>query len=52
MSDDDLESLRETLFWLQQSGIRGDLAKGEQEYDAGETLNAEELRARYGLPPL
>jgi antitoxin YefM len=52
MSADDLESLRETLFWLQQPGIRGDLANGEQEYDAGETLNAQELRARYGLPPL
>jgi antitoxin YefM len=52
MSADDLESLRETLFWLQQPGIRADLADGEQEYDAGETLNAEELRARYGLPPL
>ena len=51
MSADDLESLHETLFWLQQPGIRDDLAAGESEYEAGETLGASELRARYGLPP-
>ncbi len=51
MSADDLESLHETLFWLQQPGIRDDLAAGEREYEAGETLGADELRARYGLPP-
>ena len=51
MSADDLESLRETLFWLQQPGIREDLVAGEREYGAGETLSGDELRARYGLPP-
>lgn len=53
MSADDLESLRETLFWLQQPGrLREDLAEGEREYEAGETTSGEELRARYGLAPL
>lgn len=52
MSADDLESLRETLFWLQQPGVREDLAEGEREYEAGETSSGEHLRARYGLPTL
>ncbi len=52
MSADDLESLRETLFWLQQPGIRKDLTKGEREYESGEALSSDQLRARYGLPPL
>ena len=51
MSADDLESLRETLFWLQQPGVREDLTEGEREYRAGETLSGEQLRARYGLRP-
>lgn len=51
MSADDLESLHETLFWLQQPGIRGDLAEGEQEYAAGAGSSAAQLRARHGLPP-
>ena len=52
MSADDLESMRETLFWLQQPGLREDLAEGEREVDAGEVSSGAELRARYGLPPL
>lgn len=52
MSADDLESLRETLFWLQQPGVREDLTEGEREFHAGETSTGEELRARYGLPAL
>jgi antitoxin YefM len=47
----DLESLRETLFWLQQPGIRSELAEGEREDETGGTLDAEELRVRYGLSP-
>jgi prevent-host-death family protein len=50
MSADDLESLHETLFWLQQPGVREDLAAGEREYKAGESSSGEQLRARYGLP--
>jgi len=52
MSVDDLDSLRETLFWLQQPGVREDLAEGEREYENSETLSGDQLRARYGLPPL
>jgi len=52
MSADDLDSLRETLFWLQQPGVREDLAEGEREYENSETLSGDQLRARYGLPPL
>jgi prevent-host-death family protein len=50
MSADDLESLHETLFWLQQPGVREDLAEGEREYMAGESSSGGQLRARYGLP--
>ncbi len=50
MSAEDLESLQETLFWLQQPGVRDDLATGEREHEAGETLSGEELRSRFGLP--
>ncbi|MDQ3484894.1 MAG: type II toxin-antitoxin system Phd/YefM family antitoxin [Actinomycetota bacterium] len=52
MSADDLDSLRETLFWLQQPGVRKDLAEGEREYENSETLSGDQIRARYGLPPL
>ncbi len=51
MSADDLESLHETLFWLQQPGIHEDLAHGERQFENGETVGADQLRARYGLPP-
>lgn len=52
MSADDLESLRETLFWLQQPGVREDLVAGEREHTAGQTVSGDQLRARYGLPAL
>lgn len=52
MSADDLESLHETVFWLQQPGIREDLADGQRQYERGETSSGEQLRARHGLPPL
>ncbi|MEP6650040.1 MAG: type II toxin-antitoxin system Phd/YefM family antitoxin [Lapillicoccus sp.] len=51
MSADDLESLHETLLWLQQPDIREDLARGEREYASDEALSGDQLRARYGLPP-
>ncbi len=52
MSADDLESLRESLFWLQQPGVRENLADGEREYEAGETSSGAQLRTRYDLRPL
>ena len=50
MSEDDLESLHETLFWLSQPGIREDLAESRQAVEDGQTVDAKDLRARYGLP--
>lgn len=48
MSEDDLESLHETLFWLSQPGIREDIDAAERVGDE-EALSAEDVRARYGL---
>ncbi len=48
---EDLESLHETLYWLQQPGIRESLASAEREYTAGETTSGEDLRAEFGLAP-
>lgn len=50
MSEDDLESLRETLFWLSQHGVRDDIAEAEREAAAGRTVSAADLRTRYGMP--
>lgn len=50
MSEDDLESLHETLFWLSQPGIREDVAESRQAVKDGQTVGAKDLRARYGLP--
>lgn len=49
MSEDDLESLHETLFWLTQPGVREDLAESHQAAD-GQAVGATDLRARFGLP--
>ena len=50
MSADDLESLRETLYWLSRPAIRESIAQAEREYSAGETISGDELRAEFGLP--
>ena len=50
MSEDDLESLHETLFWLSQPGIREDIAESRQALGDGSTVGAKGIRARYGLP--
>lgn len=50
MSEDDLESLQETLFWLSQPGIREDIAESRRALADGDTISAEDVRARYGLP--
>jgi antitoxin YefM len=50
ISADELESLRETLFWLSQPGIHEDLAEAEADYAAGRSLGEDEVRARYGVP--
>lgn len=50
MSEDDLESLRESLFWLSQPAIREDLAESRQAVADGQTVGGKDLRAKYGLP--
>lgn len=49
MSQDDLDSLHETLFWLSQSGIREDLTEAQHAVDQGTAVSADDVRARYGL---
>ncbi|MGV0697490.1 type II toxin-antitoxin system Phd/YefM family antitoxin [Mycolicibacter sinensis] len=51
MSADDLESLQETLYWLSQPGIVGEVAQAEREYAEGSTVSGEALREQFGLPP-
>lgn len=46
---DEWESIQETLFWLSQSGIHEDVAKGRAELAVGETMSEEEARTRYGV---
>lgn len=50
MSEDDLESLRETLFWLSQPGIRDDVAEARRAAAVGETVSADDVRRQFGLP--
>lgn len=52
MSADDLDSLHETLFWLSQPNVRQDIVDARAASTSGETTSGEDLRARYGLPPL
>lgn len=51
MSEEDLDSLHETLFWLSQPGTREDIADATTAAAGGQTLSAADVRARYGLPP-
>lgn len=52
ISADEWESIQETLFWQSQPGIREDVAQAEQDIATGNTVKAEDLRARYGLTPI
>jgi antitoxin YefM len=49
---DEWESIQETLFWQSQPGIREDLEQAERDIAGGNLVGDEEIRARYGLPPL
>ncbi|UFU02075.1 type II toxin-antitoxin system Phd/YefM family antitoxin [Ruania suaedae] len=51
ISQDDLDSLRETIFWLSQPGIREDIAEAQRSVEEKSTMSADDVRARYGLPP-
>lgn len=50
MSVDDLESLRETVYWLSQPGIHDDIAAADRDAARGGTTSAAEVRAEFGLP--
>lgn len=50
ISEDDLESLRETVFWSSQSGIHEDIAAARSEAARGATLSADEVRTRLRPP--
>lgn len=52
MSADDLESLHETLLWLSQPRVREDVADAQDALVDGATTASDDVRARYGLPPL
>jgi prevent-host-death family protein len=49
ISEDDLESMRETLFWLTREGVRGDVQEAREAHAGGTTMSGEDLRARFGL---
>ncbi|WP_026548709.1 type II toxin-antitoxin system Phd/YefM family antitoxin [Arthrobacter sp. Br18] len=51
MSADDLESLQETIHWLSQPGIREDLEQARRDITEGTTVNGDDLRREFGLPP-
>jgi antitoxin YefM len=50
MAKSDLDSLHETIFWLSQPGVRADVDQARRELAEGETVEASDLRAEYGLP--
>lgn len=52
MSADDLDSLHETLYWLSQPHVREDIQDARVAAGEGAAVAGEDLRARYGLPPL
>lgn len=49
VSAQEWESMRETLYWLSQPGVREDIDQAQEAHVAGETVSGQELRARYGL---
>lgn len=49
MSADDLESLYETLHALRTPGLADELARADADYAAGNTVDGDEVRRRYGL---
>jgi prevent-host-death family protein len=47
---DDLDSLRETVFWLSMPGIADTIAEADTAIAAADTVGSDELRRRLGLP--
>ncbi|MBB2891669.1 type II toxin-antitoxin system prevent-host-death family antitoxin [Flexivirga oryzae] len=52
ISADEWESIQDTLFWQSQPGIREDLAQADDDTATSNTVSADDLRTRYGLPPV
>jgi antitoxin YefM len=50
MAAEDLESLRETVYWLSTPGIRDTIAEADAAIAAGDTTGSDQLRRRLGLP--
>jgi prevent-host-death family protein len=50
IASDDLESLKESLFWLSQPNILEDLARAEAEIAEGKGISTEQLVRELGLP--
>lgn len=49
ISEDDLESLQETIFWLSRAGLRDTLRENQDAIDRGETTSGDELRTALGM---
>ena len=50
MAAEDLDSLRETVYWLSKPGIRDTIAEADAAIAAGDTTGSDELRRQLGLP--
>jgi antitoxin YefM len=50
MTADDLESLRETVYWLSKTGISETIAEADDAIASGDTIGSDELRRQIGLP--
>lgn len=49
MSADDLDSLRETVYWLSKAGIGETIGEANAAIAAGDTIGSEEMRRRLHL---
>lgn len=47
---DEWESMRETLFWLSQPGIRDTVAEADADIADGRTFGEDEIRAEFDAP--
>lgn len=50
ISPDELAGLEETIYWLSQPGILGDIEQAGRDLEAGNTLDEDEVRRRFGVP--
>lgn len=50
ISEADLESLHETIFWLSQPDFRDSVRRSGEDLAEGKSVSGEELRRKFGLP--